>query len=163
MKKNNTENHHPSLLIHFNHIYLCWKSLILISTLDSKTMSDILLILILFPILLLVLVSYLNRIYTEQQRWNYLLRLGIMAYFAKIAEKSIEVEREAPPHSTDIYHWVEHLLGHHTQVWILALADILDENNKRITQQLSAWFLKLVGKPSMLICHCVSWALSSPQ
>jgi hypothetical protein len=57
--------------------------------------------------------------------------------FAKIAEKSIEVEREAPPHSTDIYHWIEHLLGHHTQVWILALADILDENNKRIAQQLS--------------------------
>ncbi len=52
---------------------------------------------------------------------------------AKITEK----EMQQPVHTPDVYDWVEKTIGHQISIMISALVDVMDENNKRIAQQLS--------------------------
>lgn len=52
-------------------------------------------------------------------------------------EKITQKELQEPPHTPDVYDWVEKTIGHHISIALEALLDVLDENNKRIAQQLS--------------------------
>jgi len=56
---------------------------------------------------------------------------------ATLAKKVIKLDSETPPRISDVYAWVESLLGHHSRVWIEVLIEVLSENNQRIAQQLS--------------------------
>ena len=51
----------------------------------------------------------------------------------KIAEKEIQ----QPLQTTDVYDWVEKTISHRLYIALEALLDVIDENNKRIAQQLS--------------------------
>ena len=52
---------------------------------------------------------------------------------AKITEK----EMQQPVHTPDVYDWVEKSISHCLYIALEALVDVMDENNKRIAQQLS--------------------------
>jgi hypothetical protein len=52
----------------------------------------------------------------------------------RIAQKAIQ----QPLHTADVYDWVEKTTSHRLYIALEALLDVLDENNKRIAQQLSA-------------------------
>jgi hypothetical protein len=51
----------------------------------------------------------------------------------RIAQKAIQ----QPLHTADVYDWIEKTISHRIYIALEALLDVLDENNKRIAQQLS--------------------------
>ncbi|MBE9501542.1 MAG: hypothetical protein IMY87_03840 [Chloroflexi bacterium] len=53
-----------------------------------------------------------------------------------IDKKITEKESQQPPHTPEVYDWVEKTISHHIAVVLEALLEVLDENNKRIAQQL---------------------------
>ncbi len=54
-----------------------------------------------------------------------------------IDKKITEKELQQPPHTPEVYDWVEKTISHHIAIVLEALLDVMDENNKRIAQQLS--------------------------
>ncbi len=55
----------------------------------------------------------------------------------RVVEIAASIDHETPPRSPDVYKWVENLFGHNGRVYSQAIIDVIDENNRRIAQQLS--------------------------
>ena len=48
------------------------------------------------------------------------------------------IDHEIPPRSPDIYSWVENLFGHNGRVYSQVIVEAIEENNRRISEQISS-------------------------
>jgi hypothetical protein len=56
----------------------------------------------------------------------------------RVVEIAGSIDHEIPPRSPDIYSWVENLFGHNGRVYSQVIVDAIEENNRRISEQISS-------------------------